>query len=69
MIPGSPFQLRAASLNLRQNELHMHDDLMARGMRYWPESLVDFVQARTADVGMCGDVIATAVADWIRHDQ
>ena len=67
MVEGSPFANRARSNNLRQQEQAMHDDLMETESRYWPESLKEFVDLRQKAVGLCGDVISTAVADWIAN--
>ena len=67
MIEGSPFQLRAKANNLSQNEQALHDQLMATKVCYWPESLQRLCDLKIKDVGLCGDVIAATVADWIRH--
>ena len=63
----SPFEQQMRSMNLRNYEMHMHNELMETEIRYWPESLKEFVDARQRAYGLCGDVIATAVADWITH--
>jgi hypothetical protein len=65
MIEGSPFQQRARSNQLRFNEQAMHDELMKTRVTFWPESLQEFVQERINQLGLCGDVVSTAVADWI----
>lgn len=40
--------------------------LMALPMGQWPAGLTAFVRSRTATGGVSGDVLASAVADWVR---
>ena len=65
-IPGSIKERNMKYLGLRFQEESWHEHLMKTSMQYWPESLSDFVTARRQSVGICGDVISVAVADWIR---
>ena len=66
--PDCPHAKQMVSNNLRYHEQHFHNDLMRTPVNQWPESLTEAVDARQRKMGLCGDVISTAVADWIRHD-
>lgn len=65
--PESPHAKQMVSNGLRYQEQHLHNMLMGQAITLWPESLKEFVDARQRAVGLCGDVISTAVADWIAH--
>lgn len=64
---GTPYGRRMAWLNLEVNEVALYDRFMNTEIRYWPESLARFVDARQKEQGLCGEVISAAVADWIAH--
>lgn len=51
---------------LGEQEYDMHKELMGQAMRYWPESLRELVSAITRDQGLCLEVIARGVSDWIK---
>lgn len=61
----SPHAYNMQALNLRSNEEMMHNDLMATEIQYWPESLQDRVSLAVKDMGISGEVVSQAVADWI----
>lgn len=69
--PKTPFGARAISNRLRFNEQQFHDYLMGVNEEesltpnFWPESLQEHVNAVVKRVGLRGDVVSTAVADWI----
>lgn len=63
--PESPIAKQMVSNSLRHNEQHFHNQLMETPIACWPESLKDLADARQRQLGLCGDVIASAVADWI----
>lgn len=63
-------------LRLRPNEYAMYRWLMGEaeccadgGYKFpqseWPESLADHVNATVRRLGICGDVVSCAVADWV----
>ncbi len=62
-----PFAQNMKIFRLKRNEMQYHEALMGTEVRYWPEFLKAFVNTRIEEQGICGDVIATAVADWIAH--
>ena len=64
--PGSPFAINMEYLGLENNEMHLHEELMEQEMRYWPESLQALAKDTVNRVGLCGDVMACVVADWIK---
>lgn len=64
---GSVAAHNMVTLNLRFNEFNMHTKLMNQKMSGWPESLFIHVQTICNRVGVCGEVIAEAVADWVSN--
>ncbi len=45
-----------------------HNELMAMKICDWPPALGEYVQAKCNRIGFCGDVVATAVADWLKKN-
>jgi hypothetical protein len=69
----SPFDLQCLSNDLFPREQHLHNMLMGLDdsdtpmtMAEWPESLQDLVSVEVHRLGICGDVVSTLVADWLR---
>jgi hypothetical protein len=56
-------------LNLDQEQYKRFNELMFSNMSLWDNSLKSFVQERCRQVGFCGDVLACAVADWVRQEE
>lgn len=63
---GSVTHQRMVSMKLHQNELALFDQIMATPGNLWPERLAESLTAKTRRYGLCGEVVAEHVADWIR---
>jgi hypothetical protein len=64
--PTSRFAPNMLYHRLRQQEMYLHEHLMETNINNWPESLQALAKERCDRYGMCGEVFAAAVADWIR---
>ena len=64
--PGSPSAINMAYLKLRNWEYRLHEHLMNTSMCELPEGLQEKLKETCDKIGMCGDVIAMVIADWIR---
>lgn len=64
--PGSPSAINMAYLKLRNWEYRLHELLMNTSMNQLPENLQEKIRVTCKEIGMCGDVIAVVIADWIR---
>ena len=55
-------------LGLNDEQYDEHCRLMQLKMSDWPSALWEFVKGVTQEVGLCGDVVACAVADWLKNE-
>lgn len=63
---GSITHQRMVSMRLHQNELALFDQIMGTPGNLWPEGLAASLNAKCGRYGLCGEVVASHVADWIR---
>lgn len=54
-------------LNLTDEQYDRHQELMQAKMSEWPDPLWQYVKEVGSHVGICGEVISSSVADWVRE--
>jgi len=55
-------------LGLNDDQYNRHCELMGMKTTKWPDDLWEVVTETTQSIGVCGDVIACAVADWLKEN-
>lgn len=63
---GSPHHDMMVSMELDNYELDLYLEIMRTPMGQWPEGVLDLAKRRTKKIGLCGDVLAQVVIDWIK---
>ena len=64
--PGSTTAINMEYLKLRNWEYRLYENLMNTSMCQLPENLQEKIRLTCKEIGICGDVIAMSIADWIR---
>jgi len=55
-------------LGLNDGQYDRHCEFMDMKMSEWPSDLYEYVKETTQKLGSCGDVIAVAVAEWLKTE-
>jgi len=59
-------QHNASYFGIPIDRMPEHNRLMSMPMNEWPDSLREHVNGVCRELGACGDVIACAVAGWLK---
>lgn len=66
-VPSRSLEWNARYLELNLDEARLHEQYMLLRTDRWPRSLQSAVESTIQRVGLCGDAIACAVAEWIKQ--